>query len=204
MDKRIVGEFRGAIDSLPTFMPHSGFLICRPESCGAYPCRTSGPCLPGTETLTAPVRSTSRPWPAPDARARRNAWPGLVDLAVTAMRTGDIDAVLELASEGRAAAAEAGLAYYVAAATALRAWAAWRSGRAEETLLLGTEALRLWDSQPVPYPFHCLALWPLTATYLNMGETEKAIGGGAADVRAPTITDARRTRGSVTGSLLRA
>ena len=31
VDKRIVGEFRGAIDSLPTFMPHSGFLI-RPES----------------------------------------------------------------------------------------------------------------------------------------------------------------------------
>ena len=68
--------------------------------------------------------------------------------------------------------------------------------------MLGTEALRLWDSQPVPYPFHCLALWPLTATYLNAGETEKAIGAARRMLEPPQLRMPDELEASVTGSLL--
>ncbi len=100
----------------------------------------------------------------------------LVDLAVTAWRRGDVEAVRQLAPQARAAAEAGGFKYYAAAATALEAWVAWRDKGFEQALSLGNQALELWDSQPESYPFHCLALWPLAGVHLEHGRIDEAIG----------------------------
>ena len=132
------------------------------------------------------MRSTSGPWPAPARGLVRGDRPCARRLGGHRYAARDIDAVQALAAEGRAAAAPANR-YYVAAATALQAWAAWRSGRAEDALSLGTHALELWDSQPVQYPFHCLALWPMIGTYLDAGETGNAIGAARRLLEPPQL-----------------
>jgi hypothetical protein len=42
-------------------------------------------------------------------------------------------------------------------------WVAWRRGQPNSADELATEALGLWRSLPMHYPFHWMALWPLTA-----------------------------------------
>ena len=90
------------------------------------------------------------------ASAERQGSPGargrvLVDLAITAFRGGDVEAVRELRTRRERLLSGRGLPY-VAAATALQAWVAWRDGQVEEALALGAEALELWESQPGVLP----------------------------------------------------
>jgi class 3 adenylate cyclase/tetratricopeptide (TPR) repeat protein len=99
----------------------------------------------------------------------------LVEMAVTALRRGDVEVVRKLAEQAREAAAAAGYQHYVAAATALQAWVAWRDQQVGRALALGAEALELWESQPESYPFHCLALWPLAGANLDTGRLEEAV-----------------------------
>jgi tetratricopeptide (TPR) repeat protein len=99
----------------------------------------------------------------------------LVELAVNALRRGDVEVVRELAGQAREAVTAAGYPYYTAAATALQAWVAWRGQQVGQALALGAEALELWESQPESYPFHCLALWPLAGANLGAGRLEEAV-----------------------------
>ena len=175
VDESLVDEFRRSTDALRELTPRPGLYV-RHESLWCLSMSYFGTVL----TWYGDLDGAREVHEQALASARRQGSVGaigrvLVDLAVTAMRAGDIDAVQALAAEGRAAAAAGGLEYYVAAATALQAWSAWRTGRADEALSLGTNALALWDAQPVLYPFHCLALWPLIGTYLDAGETANAI-----------------------------
>ena len=98
----------------------------------------------------------------------------LVELAITAFRSGDVELVRGLLPEARAGAATRGDPYHLAAATALQAWVAWRDERLAEALVLGAEALELWHPHPGFYPY-CLALWPLAGAYLGTGQNEQAI-----------------------------
>ena len=115
------------------------------------------------------------------ASAVRMGGPGarggvLVELAVNALRRGDVEVVRELASQAREAAAAGGFQYDTAAATALQAWVAWRDQQVGQALALGAQALELWESQPESYPFHFLALWPLAGAHLDAGQVEEAVG----------------------------
>ncbi|HUC14312.1 MAG TPA: AAA family ATPase [Acidimicrobiales bacterium] len=108
---------------------------------------------------------------SPGARGRV-----LVDLAINALRRGDVEVVRELASQAEEAASAAGVLYHTAAAVALQAWVAWRDQRVGQALALSAQALELWESQPESYPFHCLALWPLAGAHLDAGQVEGAVG----------------------------
>jgi len=108
---------------------------------------------------------------SPGARGRV-----LVDLAVNALRRGDVEVVRELASHAREAASSAGVLHYAAAATALQAWVAWRDQQVGETLALGAQALELWQAGPLSWPFQCLALWPLAGAHLDAGHIAEAVG----------------------------
>jgi tetratricopeptide (TPR) repeat protein len=99
----------------------------------------------------------------------------LFTLAFTAWRGGDVEAVRELAPQAQAALAAANLPFYVAAAIALGAWVAWRDQRVEEALGLGGQAIEIWDAAPQSWPFQCLALWPLAAAHLEVGEIAEAV-----------------------------
>ena len=100
----------------------------------------------------------------------------LVDLAVNALRGGDVEVVRELASPAREARMAGGHPYYAAAATALQAWVAWRDQQEEQALALAAQALELWESQPESYPFHFLALLPLAGAHLDTGQVDEAVG----------------------------
>jgi tetratricopeptide (TPR) repeat protein len=113
------------------------------------------------------------------ASAERQGSPGargrvLVELAVTALRGGDVEGVRALLPQARAALAAGSLRYYVAALTALQAWVAWRDQRVEQALVLGAQALELWEPHPHCYPY-CLALWPLAGAHLEAGHVEEAV-----------------------------
>jgi class 3 adenylate cyclase len=108
---------------------------------------------------------------SPGARGRV-----LVDLAVNALRRGDVEVVRELASQAREAASAGGLLYYVAAATALQAWVAWRDQQVGQALALGAQALELWEAGPQSWSFQCLALWPLAGAHLDAGHIAEAVG----------------------------
>jgi hypothetical protein len=132
------------------------------------------------------------------ASAERQGSPGargavLAELAVTAMRGGDVEVVRELAPQARATAAAGGLPYYVAAATALQAWVAWRDQRFEEALVLGAQALEAWEPYPHFYPY-CLALWPLTGAHLDAGQVEEALGAARRWLEPSTLS--RTSRGA--------
>ncbi|HXW82372.1 MAG TPA: hypothetical protein VEJ84_22940, partial [Acidimicrobiales bacterium] len=100
----------------------------------------------------------------------------LTELAVTAWRHGDLELVRELVARARrAAVAGANLHFVTAATAALEAWVAWRDERPEQVIALGTEALDLWSSQLKTYPFRCVALFPLAAAYLDLGQIERAV-----------------------------
>ena len=58
----------------------------------------------------------------------------LIDMAVTAFRGGEVEAVRQLLPDVLSAASALGDVYYLATATALRAWVAWRAERWGEAL----------------------------------------------------------------------
>jgi eukaryotic-like serine/threonine-protein kinase len=107
---------------------------------------------------------------SPGARAA-----ALVELAITAFRSGDTETVRGSLPEARAASEIWAHPYYLASAIGLEAWVAWRDERFEEALALGAQSLELWQAHPELYPY-CLALWPLAGSYLNTGQVEPAIG----------------------------
>jgi hypothetical protein len=104
----------------------------------------------------------------------------LTELAITMWRQGDVERLREYVARARAATEPGPRTgydwYYVTPATvALEAWLAWRDDRTERVIALGTEALALWRSHLASYPFRCLALFPLAAAYLELGEIEEAL-----------------------------
>jgi tetratricopeptide (TPR) repeat protein len=101
----------------------------------------------------------------------------LTELAVTAWRQGDVELVIDLVPQARAAAVTGFNWHYVTAITAaLEAGVAWRANEAERVIALGTEALEHWRCHLEFYPFRCLALFPLASAYLDLGQTENAVG----------------------------
>jgi len=72
-------------------------------------------------------------------------------------------------------AASAGMAEYVAFATAGLGWAAWRDGDAENAERLAREALDGWHAMAVPYPFDWMAAWVVVAAALKRGDVGTAI-----------------------------
>jgi predicted ATPase/class 3 adenylate cyclase len=96
-------------------------------------------------------------------------------LNVTALRSGDAEAVRSLAPEVMAAAEAASYPEYVAAAKATMAWVAWRDERLEDVVRLAHEALELWRSTVVSYSWYWLCLWPLVAVRLRQGQLAEAV-----------------------------
>jgi len=98
-----------------------------------------------------------------------------VELAITAMRAGDIVEVQDLSDKARMAMPGGGPLHFVAAVPALEAWVAYRDKRMEAAVLLGNEALTEWESQSRCYPFQCLALFPLLGAHLDLGHIDYAV-----------------------------
>jgi eukaryotic-like serine/threonine-protein kinase len=96
-------------------------------------------------------------------------------LNVTALRKHDVEAVRSLAPQVIAAAEATSYPEYVAAAKATMAWVAWRDERLADVVRLADEALGLWRSTVVPYPFQWLCLWPLVAVRLRQGQVAEAV-----------------------------
>jgi hypothetical protein len=96
-------------------------------------------------------------------------------LKLAALRRHDLEAVRSLAAKSMAAAEAVGYPEYVAAAKAAMAWVAWREERSEDVLSLVGEALELWATNVVSYPFYFLGLWPLLAVRLAAGEVAEAV-----------------------------
>jgi eukaryotic-like serine/threonine-protein kinase len=96
-------------------------------------------------------------------------------LTAAALRRHDVTAVRSLAPEALTAATDGGWPEYVAAAKAMMAWVAWKEGRPDDVVALGTEALEMWASTVVSYSWYLLALWPLAAVHLAAGRLAEAI-----------------------------
>ena len=106
----------------------------------------------------------------PGARGRvRSTWRSTHCAAATSRSCGNWRRRRGKAASGR------GFQDYVAAATALQAWVAWRDQQVGQALALGAQVLELWASQPESYPFQCLALWPLAGAHLDAGQVEGAV-----------------------------
>jgi class 3 adenylate cyclase/tetratricopeptide (TPR) repeat protein len=99
-------------------------------------------------------------------------------LTVAALRRHDVKAVRSLAPEALTAATGGGWPEYTAAAKAMMAWVAWKEGRSDDVLVLGTEALEIWASTVVSYSWYLLCLWPLLAVHLAAGRLAEAISAG--------------------------
>ena len=74
-----------------------------------------------------------------------------------------------------AAAEAATYPAYVAAAKATMAWVAWKDGHFDDVVPLATEALELWATIAVTYPFQWTCLWPLIAVRLAAGQLAEAV-----------------------------
>ncbi|HXW80787.1 MAG TPA: hypothetical protein VEJ84_14890, partial [Acidimicrobiales bacterium] len=86
--------------------------------------------------------------------------------SVTALRRHDLEGVRARAPLALKAAEAASYPEYAASAKAVLAWLAWRDGRPDDVLALGSEALQLWANSVVAYPFYWLCLWPLIGVHL--------------------------------------
>jgi tetratricopeptide (TPR) repeat protein len=78
---------------------------------------------------------------------------------------------LEVAREGRRTV-------YIGAAEANLSWMAYRAGDTDAAQRHGQAAMAEW--QPLQYPFHWLAGWPLLAVALDQGRIAEAVGQGQA------------------------
>ena len=100
----------------------------------------------------------------------------LVELAVTAMRRGDVEVVRELApagaGRGRRRRVHAVLRGLRDGTAGLGRLARRAHGRC---LGAGDRGARAWDPHPHSYP-DCLALWPLAGAYLDAGQVPEAVG----------------------------
>jgi eukaryotic-like serine/threonine-protein kinase len=96
-------------------------------------------------------------------------------LNLTALRRHDVDTVRSLAPQVIAAAEVARYPAYVAAGKATLAWVAWKDQRFEDVVALATEALELWATIAVSYPFKWPCLWPLISVHLASGQVAQAV-----------------------------
>jgi class 3 adenylate cyclase/DNA-binding SARP family transcriptional activator/tetratricopeptide (TPR) repeat protein len=175
VDDQIIEEFRRAADAAFTPAPAT-LTFLRPERSRFSIMAYLGMALTWHGDLVEARRALEESL----ALAERQGTPGvkglvLVELAITALREGDVESVRRLLPEARAAAALRGDPYHLAVAAALDAWVAWRDQRFEEAIPLGAEAVQLWPSRPQFRPY-CLGLWPLAGAYLESGQIGEALG----------------------------
>ncbi|MFY2564141.1 serine/threonine-protein kinase PknK, partial [Corallococcus terminator] len=88
---------------------------------------------------------------------------------------GRVDSASETTARTLELATRSGMADYLGAAHAQRAWVASRSGDTALAREAATEALRLWQPLSLVYPFQWLARWPLLAVELDEGRLPEAL-----------------------------
>jgi hypothetical protein len=108
-------------------------------------------------------------------------------LNLTALRRHDLEAVRALAARSMAAAEAVDYPEYVATAKATMAWIAWREERFEDVLSLAEEALKLWATNVVSYPFCFVGLWPFLAVRLAAGHVAEAVGSARQLLAPPQL-----------------
>lgn len=96
-------------------------------------------------------------------------------LNVTALRRHDVEAVRSLAPQAMAAGEAASYPEYVGMAKATQAWVAWQGECFEDVVTLAGEALELWRTTVVSYPWYWVCLWPLVAVRLAGGQVGEAV-----------------------------
>jgi DNA-binding SARP family transcriptional activator len=176
VDDEVVGEYRRAMEAAQASAP-ANYDLLRPDWTLGWTIRTLAIAL----TWHGDLAEAGQLHGQALAIAERQGSPvvrgaELAELAVIAMRQGDVEVVRELAPRARAEAATAGyIPFCVASATALQAWVAWRDGRMGDALVQGTEALEAWEPHPHFYPYN-LAVWPLAGTHLEAGQVPEAVG----------------------------
>jgi tetratricopeptide (TPR) repeat protein len=109
----------------------------------------------------------------------------LTYLSVLYRKRGLVDKVRSYLERSLVAAEAGGMVEYIALARANRSWVQWREGDLGEAEREGRAALDELSSQPIPYPFHWLALWPLLAVALARKDTETAVAHARALLPAP-------------------
>jgi hypothetical protein len=137
--------------------------------------------------------------------ARRTGDAGLLTrcltyLTMSARSLRDIDETEARAERCLAVARSAGLREYIAAALANQAWVRLRRGCFDEASSLAREALELWASLTLVFPFQSLALIPLLETSLATGHLQQAV----ACAEALLSQKQRVLRGAATDALSRA
>ena len=96
-------------------------------------------------------------------------------LNLIALRRHDVDFVRSLAPQVIAAGEVARYPAYVAAGKATLAWVAWKDQRFEDVVPLATEALEVWGTVGITYPFKWPCLWPLISVHLASGQIADAV-----------------------------
>jgi DNA-binding SARP family transcriptional activator/tetratricopeptide (TPR) repeat protein len=108
-------------------------------------------------------------------------------LTLTAVRRHDVEAVQSLAPQTLAAAEAAHYPGYIGSARAAMAWAAWKREEFDLTAALATEALELWASLVVTFPFQWSCLFPLLSARLGRGQLDEAIECGRRLLEPPQL-----------------
>ena len=109
----------------------------------------------------------------------------LAYLSLAARQQGLVTETLAHARRCHDVAGSAGLRDYVAAARANRAWVSLQQGDHDAALQGAQEALDIWRSLALVFPFHWLALLPLIRVALPRGDISQAVIG-AEGLLAPT------------------
>jgi hypothetical protein len=137
--------------------------------------------------------------------ARRTGDAGLLTrcltyLTMSARSLGQIDETEARAARCLGVARSAGLREYIAASLANQAWVRLRQGALDEASALAREALDLWASLTLVFPFQSLALSPLLEISLARGDMEQAV-----DCAKALLSPKQRIlRGAATDDLTRA
>jgi eukaryotic-like serine/threonine-protein kinase len=99
----------------------------------------------------------------------------LTYLSVLYRKRGQVAECERYTRRSLAVASESRMLIYIAAAKANLAWLAWRAGDLAETQAQAPEALKIWQELKGLFPFQWMALWPLLATSLTLGQIQEAI-----------------------------
>jgi tetratricopeptide (TPR) repeat protein len=111
----------------------------------------------------------------------------LTYLAVTHRKRGGTEATRQYALRAQDAASGQPHAL-LGMAEANLAWVAWREQRLEEARSKAQNALDLWQSSPVPFPFHWAGLWPAIGVAVaddRIGEAIEHMRGLLAPTQQP-------------------
>jgi DNA-binding SARP family transcriptional activator/tetratricopeptide (TPR) repeat protein len=99
----------------------------------------------------------------------------LTYLAVVYRQTGRLEQAEQAAREALSLAEKSSRPIYVGMGLANLAWACWRKGNGVGARELGEQALQVWASQPIPYPFQWAARLPLAADALERRDLLMAV-----------------------------